>query len=199
VISRLRPTVGKFLSENPARLMASARISPNALTLTGFGFGILTAWLLATGHLFIGAFLVLFAAWFDMLDGALARVSGRITRFGGVLDSTVDRLSEAAVFLGLIIFFTGRGDTLETALSYAAIIGSLMVSYTRARAEGAGFKGEAGVFARPERIVLLTLGLFLSEVSLNALVVVLWILAVGSNLTALQRVMYAWRQAKLNP
>jgi len=199
MISKLRPTVGRFLSENPARLMAALRITPNALTLMGLAFNIFTGWVLATDfshHLLIGGFLVLFSGWFDMLDGALARLSDGVTRFGGMLDSTVDRLSEAALLLGLIIFFANRGDTLEVALIYSAIVGSIMVSYTRAKAEGVGFKGEIGIFARPERIVLLALGLFLTEVSLTALVVALWILAVGANLTAIHRLFYAWQQSK---
>jgi len=199
VISKLRPTVGRFLSENPARLMAALRITPNGLTLIGLAFNIFTGWVLAmdfSHHLLIGGILVLFSGWFDMLDGALARLTDSITRFGGMLDSTVDRLSEAALFLGLIIFFANRGDTLEVALIFAAVVGSMMVSYTRAKAEGMGFKGEIGIFARPERLVLLTLGLFLSEASLTALVVVLWILAVGANMTAMRRLFYVWQQSK---
>ncbi|MFO8100822.1 MAG: CDP-alcohol phosphatidyltransferase family protein [Dehalococcoidia bacterium] len=199
MISRLRPTVGRFLSEAPARLLAALRVTPNALTLIGLAFNIFTAWVLAADfshHLLIGGILVLFSGWFDMLDGALARLTGGITRFGGMLDSTVDRFSEAALFLGLTVFFANRGDTLEVALIVAALAGSLMVSYTRARAEGMGFKGEAGIFARPERLVLLTLGLLFSEISLVSVVVVLWILAVGANLTAVHRLIYAWRQSK---
>ncbi len=199
MISRLRPTVGRFLSENPARLMAALRITPNILTLIGLALSIFTGWVLAidfSHHLLIGGILVLFSGWFDMLDGALARLTGRITRFGGMLDSTVDRFSEAALFLGLTIFFANRGDTLEIALVYAAVVGSIMVSYARAKAEGMGFKGEKGFFARPERLVLLVVGLCLSEVSLTALVVVLWILAVGANLTAVHRLIYAWQQSK---
>ena len=202
MISKLRPTVGRFLSENPARLMAALKITPNALTLIGLAFNIFTGWVLAAGfshHLLIGGVLVLFSGWFDMLDGALARLTNGVTRFGGMLDSTVDRLSEAALFLGLIIFFANRGDTLEVALIYSAIVGSILVSYTRAKAEGVGFKGEIGVFARPERLVLLTLGLLLSEISLTVLVVVLWILSIGANLTAIHRLVYAWQQSKTNP
>ena len=196
MISRLRPTVGKMLSDTPARLMAAARISPNALTLMGLALNIFTAWLLATGHLFIGGFMVLFSGWFDMLDGALARMTTGPTRFGGMLDSTVDRLSEAALYLGLILFYTDRQDTLEVSLVYSAIIGSILVSYTRAKAEGLGFKGEKGLFARPERLVLLTIGLLLTEVNMDALTIVLWVLAAGANLTAFQRLLYVFQQAR---
>ncbi len=196
MISRLKPTVGKVLSEFPARLLAKAYLTPNALTIIGLLLNVFTGWVLATGHLFIGGFLVLFSGWFDMLDGAMARITGKITRFGALLDSSVDRLSEAALFGGLIFFYSDRGDTLEVVLAYAAIIGSIMVSYSRARAEGLGLKGEAGLLARPERLVLLTVGLLLSEVTLTALVVVLWILAIGANFTALRRLTYAWQQSR---
>ncbi|MBM3132913.1 MAG: CDP-alcohol phosphatidyltransferase family protein, partial [Chloroflexi bacterium] len=168
----------------------------NMLTILGLFLNVLTGWVLATGHLLVGGILVLFSGWFDMLDGALARLTHKTSRFGALLDSTVDRLAEAAVFLGLILFYADRGDTFEIALAYAAIIGSLMVSYARARAEGLGLKGEVGIFARPERIVLLALGLVLTEVSLTALTVVLWILAIGANLTAFQRLFYVWKQSR---
>lgn len=196
MISRLRPTVGRALSESPARLMARLHLSPDVLTLFGLVFNAVTAWVLAIGELFVGGFLVLVSSWFDMLDGALARLTGRQSRFGAFLDSSVDRLCEAALFLGLIIYYADRGDTLEVALAYAATIGSLMVSYTRARAEGVGFKGEVGLLARPERIVLLSLGLLITELTATALVVVLWIIAIGANLTAVRRIIYVWQQSK---
>lgn len=199
MISKLRPTLGRILSEPIARIIAKAGISPNALTISGFVLNAITAWVLATGHLFAGGFMVLFSAWFDMLDGTLAKLIGKPTRFGALLDSTVDRFSEAALFLGLLIFYVDRDDTQEIALVYLAIIGSIMVSYLRARSEGLGMKGEIGILARPERIVLLTLGLFLTEVSMTSLTVVLWILAVGTNLTALHRLLYAWQQSKKDP
>jgi CDP-diacylglycerol--glycerol-3-phosphate 3-phosphatidyltransferase len=178
--------------------MAKAGLSPNALTIIGFLLNAVTAWVLATGHLFLGGFLVLFSGWFDMLDGALAKLIGKTTRFGALLDSTMDRFSEAVLFLGLLIFFADRNDALEIALIYVAIVGSLMVSYVRARAEGLGINAEVGLLARPERVVLLALGLILSILSPVALVVVLWILAVGTNLTALRRLLYAWQQSNKN-
>lgn len=177
MISRLRPTVGRILTEPIVRLTVKIGLTPNSLTLIGFLLNAITAWVLATGHLFAGGFLVLFSGWFDMLDGALAKMTGKTTRFGAFLDSTIDRLSEAVLFLGLIIFYIGQNGTTEIVLIYIAIVGSLMVSYTRARAEALGFAGEIGLLARPERVVLLALGLILSQVSMVALVVVLWILA----------------------
>ncbi|MDY6911307.1 MAG: CDP-alcohol phosphatidyltransferase family protein [Chloroflexota bacterium] len=196
MISKLKPTVGRLLSEPFVRVLAKIGISPNALTVIGFFLNVFTGWMLATGHLFAGGFLVLFSGWFDMLDGAMARLLGKPTRFGALLDSAIDRLSEAALFLGLILFYADRGDTLEIALAFVAIIGSIMVSYTRARAEGLGLKCEVGLLARPERVALLALGLLLTEVSLTALLVILWIIAIGANLTALRRLHYCWQQSK---
>lgn len=195
MISRLKPTVGKVLSETPARLLVKAHLTPNALTLIGLLFNVFTGWILAIGELFIGGFLVLFSGWFDMLDGAMARMTGKTTRFGAFFDSSVDRLSEAALFLGLLIFYADGDHDIEVVLIYVAIIASMMVSYTRARAEGLGLKGDVGLLARPERVVILTLGLLLSGMSF-ALVVALWILSVGASLTALRRIIYVWQQSK---
>ena len=196
MISRLRPTLGRLLSEPIAKILAKLGISPNMLTLTGFLLNAATAYVLATGHLIAGGFLVLFSSWFDMLDGALARITNNPTRFGAFLDSTMDRFCEAALFLGLLIYYADRDEPTMVALVYVTIVGSLMVSYTRARAEAVGFKGEIGILARPERIVLLTAGLLLSAISSGALVVIIWILAVGTNFTAVRRILYAWQQSR---
>ena len=194
MINRLRPSLGRLLTEPVVRLIAKAGLSPNTLTVIGFLLNAVTAWVLAMGNLFPGGFLVLFSGWFDMLDGALAELIGKPTRFGALLDSTIDRFSEAVLFLGLLIFYLGQNATLEIVLIYVAIVGSLMVSYVRARAESLGLESEVGLFARPERVILLALGLLLSRLSPVALVVVLWILAVGTNLTALWRLLYGWHQ-----
>ncbi|MCL0037106.1 CDP-alcohol phosphatidyltransferase family protein [Dehalococcoidia bacterium] len=196
MISKLRPGLGRLLTEPIVRLIARTGISPNALTITGFLLNALVAGVLAGGYLFLGGFLVLFAGWFDMLDGALARISGKSTRFGTLLDSTVDRFSEAVVFLGLLVFYLAQGATLEILLIYFTIVGSIMVSYVRARAEGLGLRSEVGLFTRPERVILLALGLLPSRISPVALLVVLWILAVGTMITVLHRLIHTWRQMK---
>ncbi|MCL0090429.1 CDP-alcohol phosphatidyltransferase family protein [Dehalococcoidia bacterium] len=196
MISKLRPGLGRLFTEPIVRLIARTGISPNALTITGFLLNALVAGVLAGGYLFLGGFLVLFAGWFDMLDGALARISGKSTRFGTLLDSTVDRFSEAVVFLGLLVFYLAQGATLEILLIYFTIVGSIMVSYVRARAEGLGLRSEVGLFARPERVILLALGLLPSRISPVALLVVLWILAVGTMITVLHRLIHTWRQMK---
>jgi len=138
------------------------------------------AWVLALGHQRLAGLLIIFVGLFDALDGALARMTGKASAFGAFLDSTLDRFAEIALYLGLLYLY--RGDTLATVLVYLTITGSLMVSYTRARAEGLGLDCKVGLFTRLERLAVLIVGLIL-ERTLWALVV----LAIFSNLTVLQR------------
>lgn len=163
-------------------------VSPNALTVTGFLLSLFVAWVLSGGHYFLGGLLILFAGSFDMLDGAVARAGDRVSVFGGFLDSTLDRYSEAVLLLGLIVHFLRTGNDAAVALTYVTIIGSLMISYTRARSEAVGLKNESGLLARPERVVLLGVLLVF-----GVPVVALWILAIGTNLTAAQRVYHVYR------
>jgi len=136
---------------------------------------------------------VLVAGFFDILDGALARRTKKATPFGGVLDSTLDRLSEAAVLLGILVAF--GGSPLLVLLVFLALLGSLLVSYVRARAEGVGLECGVGLFTRAERVVVLALGLLLSGIA-YALVIALAIVAVFSFFTFGQRLVYVWRQTK---
>ncbi len=163
-------------------------VTPNMLTIVGFLLNVGVGVVIATGHLFAGGLFLLVAGLFDMLDGAVARLGQRVTVFGGFLDSTLDRYSEAAVFLGLLALYARQGRTTEVLLVYAVIVGSLMVSYTRARAEGLGLRCDVGWLQRPERIALLGLGLLF-----NAVVPVLWVLAIFTNLTTMQRVAHVYR------
>jgi CDP-diacylglycerol--glycerol-3-phosphate 3-phosphatidyltransferase len=132
--------------------------------------------------------LIIIVGLLDAMDGTLARMMGRTSRFGAFLDSTLDRYSEAVIFLGLFIYLSGQNQRLEMILIYATMVGSLMVSYARARAEGIGVPLKDGLFTRFERVFLLVVGLLF-----NQLTVVLWILAVFSNFTALQRIYLVWR------
>jgi CDP-diacylglycerol--glycerol-3-phosphate 3-phosphatidyltransferase len=137
---------------------------------------------------------MLFFSALDLLDGALARKTGTVTKFGAVFDSVLDRLSEAAVLAGLLFHYTERGGhTQEIALIYAAIVGSIMVSYVRARAEGIGLELREGLFTRAERVILLGGSLLFG----GAIVVAaLWILAVLSNFTAAQRLFTVWQKLR---
>jgi CDP-diacylglycerol--glycerol-3-phosphate 3-phosphatidyltransferase len=168
-------------------------ITPNALTVIGLMLNVIVALVLASGQPVIGGVLVLVANAFDMLDGAVARLTGTVSRFGAFFDSTLDRYAEAVVYLGVGAWLYSVGDGSLLLATYCAIIGSLMVSYTRARAEGIGIGGEVGLLPRPERIVLLALGLIFHGYLLAP---VLWILAVFSNLTAVQRMVHVHKELR---
>ncbi len=185
------------------RLVGSFRnspVTPNMLTLFGLAITTLGAVLLATGHLFLAGWALLFAGLFDVFDGALARAAGKVYRYGAFLDSTVDRYSEGVIYLGLLIFFIGKQRALEPILIFFALFGSLLVSYVRARAQSLGFTCDVGILARPERVVIVVAALLLEPLHLDgwpsALTLALMILAVGTNLTAIQRVWVVWQQSR---
>jgi CDP-diacylglycerol---glycerol-3-phosphate 3-phosphatidyltransferase len=175
--------------EIAAGLLHRLGVTPNMLTLAGttfmFGVGVV----LAHGQFVLAAALIALAGIFDALDGGLARLTNRTTRFGAMLDSTTDRWAEAALYAGLLWWYTGEGARLEVMLVYVAIIGSLLVSYTRARSEGLGVENKEGLFTRFERIVVLILGLLTGQ-----MVIALALLAVLSNFTALQRLWFAYEK-----
>ncbi|BAM01938.1 MULTISPECIES: CDP-alcohol phosphatidyltransferase family protein [Caldilinea] len=175
-----------------ARALEGTGVSPNVLTLIGFGLTGIVAIILATGNLFLGGLLLIVAALFDTLDGALARNTDQVTVFGAFLDSTLDRYSEAVTLLGLMIFYSGRPDgAIYTLLLAFTLAGSLMVSYTRARAEAVGIECKEGLFQRTERIAVLIVGLLTGW-----MMPVLWILAVFTNLTALQRIFDVYAKSR---
>lgn len=170
-----------------------ARLSPNALTVMGLLICAAAAALVAAGYLTAGGVVLLVASLFDILDGALARVTGKTYRFGAFLDSTTDRYAEAFTYIALLWYFLFRAHhTLEPMLIIFALTGSLLVSYVRARAQSLGFNCEGGVLARPERVVITVIGLIVSPL----LVWALWILAVLTNLTAVQRIYLVWQQSR---
>jgi CDP-diacylglycerol--glycerol-3-phosphate 3-phosphatidyltransferase len=174
---------------NPvAGLVSRTGISPNGITVIGFLLMVGVGLVLSQGYLRLAGVLLIVAALFDALDGALARLQDRVTPFGAFFDSTMDRYAEAAVFLGVLVYFLRQGASTEVILTYIAIIGSLMVSYTRARGEGLGVSIRGGLLSRLERMVILVLFLLL-----NQLAIALWILAPLTNLTALQRIWLTWR------
>jgi CDP-diacylglycerol--glycerol-3-phosphate 3-phosphatidyltransferase len=164
------------------RALIRSRIHPNTLTFVGFALSCGAAWAYSEGLLVRAGLIVLLAGVFDLLDGAVARESGRVSRYGAFLDSSVDRYAEIVVFLGILVRFGGDAWTQIAVL--LAVAGSLMVSYTKARAEGLGQEVRGGLLQRPERIVLLALGSLAGESGLRG---VLWILAVLTNVTSVQR------------
>jgi CDP-diacylglycerol--glycerol-3-phosphate 3-phosphatidyltransferase len=167
-------------------------LTPNALTAVGLILNVLVAAVIATGHLVPGGVLLLIASGFDMLDGAVARATGTVTRFGGFLDSTLDRYSEAVVLGGVLVYVLGTDDyRIGSLLVFTAAIGSIMISYARARAEAAGWKASVGLLARPERVVVLALGLMTGQV-----IPALWILAIGAQFTVVTRMAHVWRLSR---
>lgn len=177
--------------EAPAvRLLTAAGVSPNALTLLGVLVAAAVAFLLSEGYFLAASAALVASSLFDQLDGALARASGRVTRFGGLLDSVFDRVSEAVVFFGLLIFYLQRADVLQSALIFAAFGMSMMVSYVRARAGGLRVDCEVGVMTRTERVILLVAAFAVGDWWLSAVTISLAVIALLSAVTAVQRVLH---------
>jgi CDP-diacylglycerol--glycerol-3-phosphate 3-phosphatidyltransferase len=174
--------------------LAAIGVTPNMISVAGFAGNVAAAVLAASGYFLLAGIVMLVSSALDLLDGALARKTGTVTRFGAVFDSVLDRLSEAAVLGGLTYHYTQTGGTTEIALCYAAIVGSIMVSYVRARAEGLRLTLREGLLTRAERVILLAAALIIGH---GVVIWALWILAVLSHLTAVQRVFTVWQ--KLQP
>jgi CDP-diacylglycerol---glycerol-3-phosphate 3-phosphatidyltransferase len=171
-------------------------VTPNQVTVVGVALTFVAAVLTAFGYLRWAGVVLIFAGTFDILDGALARSSGRAYPYGAFLDSTLDRYSEGAIYIGLAAYFAGTGGPLQRWLllaTVAALAGSFLVSYVRARAQSLGFTCESGLFARPERVVATVVGLIFGGVVLYVVVV---LLAVLTNVTALQRIREVWLQGR---
>ncbi|OGN72677.1 MAG: hypothetical protein A2X24_10665 [Chloroflexi bacterium GWB2_54_36] len=165
-------------------------LTPNAMTLIGLAGHIGAAYLLARGEMLWGGVVVMVMGPFDALDGTMARLRGKTSRFGGFLDSVVDRYAELFLLGGLLIYYSNQQLWLPVVLVYAAAAGSVMVSYTRSRGETADFKVTAGLMTRVERYIVIVLSLLF-----NRPIIALWILAILGNLTALQRIWLVRKQA----
>ena len=192
----LRRILNRYVELPAARVLARLGVSPDGLTVAGLLVAGLAAYLVAAGSPLWGGLVLLASGLFDLLDGALARATGRVTPFGGFLDSTVDRLSEAVVLLGVLLRFALEGSLWGVALAYAALVGSFTVSYMRARAEGLGLRCDVGVLTRPERLLLLSLALVITPWLSSALVAALVVMAVLTFLTSLQRLLHVRRQVR---
>lgn len=181
-------------------------LSPDALTVIGFGIAVLAAIAAGLGAWLVAAGLVIFGGAFDLLDGALARATGRVSRFGAFLDSTLDRLGEGVVYVGIVAAAAAAGETRLAILAAGAMVLAFQVSYSRARAEGLGFRGDVGVAPRAERIVLLTLGLLGAGLDGGVgpgrggqlwLGLALAVVAILAAVTVIQRIWYVRSQAHL--
>jgi CDP-diacylglycerol--glycerol-3-phosphate 3-phosphatidyltransferase len=171
-------------------------VTPNQITVIGLVLTFVAAGLVAFGHLRWAGVALIFAGSFDILDGALARSSQASYPYGAFLDSTLDRYSEGAIYLGLAAYFVTIAGPLQRWLvlaTLAALAGSFLVSYVRARAQSLGFACETGLFARPERVVVTVVGLIFGGVVLYTVV---FLLAIVTNFTALQRIREVWLQGR---
>jgi len=190
-----RRAIGRYFAEPLVKTIAKTPITPNGLTWTGLFIAIIAAVLVATGHLFAAGWVVAFAGLFDMLDGSLARLKNQSTKFGSVLDSTLDRVGEAVVLVGLTIFYLQNPSLYGMIATGLTLIASQLVSYIRARAEAINVNCEVGVFTRPERVVILSLGLLFSRFN-PVLFIALGLMALLSWITAGQRLFYVWQKTK---
>ena len=174
-----------------ARILSAIRVRPDALTIAGWILSLGAAALFALGYTKTAGAVMLFAGLFDALDGAVARESNLISSFGAFLDSTLDRLSESAIFVGIMFFYASSSRPYEALLVGVAMTFSLMTSYTRARAEGLGFECEVGLLERAGRVVILSLfsltGFLIAGVGL---------VAVGALVTTAQRILHVRRLTK---
>jgi CDP-diacylglycerol--glycerol-3-phosphate 3-phosphatidyltransferase len=174
--------------------LAAIGITPNMISVFGFGGNVAAGVLAASGNFLWAGIVMLISSALDLLDGALARKTGTVTTFGAVFDSVLDRLSEAAVLGGLLYHYSeAGGHTAEVLLCYTAIVGSIMVSYVRARAEGEGLQLREGLFTRAERVIILGGALIIGH---GVVLWALWLLAVLTHVTVAQRVFGVWQRLR---
>jgi CDP-diacylglycerol--glycerol-3-phosphate 3-phosphatidyltransferase len=170
--------------------LAATGIHPNVLTFTGLLVNLWAAVLFAAGRFQAAGGVMILAGVFDMTDGRVARAQGRVTTFGGYFDSVIDRYSDLVLFLGLLVYYARVNNFFYAILVGVAMAGSVMVSYARARAESLIPSCKAGFWERPERIVLLILG----ALGKNCMAPALWLLAIGPNISVVQRIVHTWNQ-----
>ena len=180
------------------RWLALSKIHPDVLTFIGLVINIWAAWLFARAGSSAdprvdfrwAAVVIIGAGLFDMVDGRVARATSRVTRFGGFFDSVVDRYSDLALYMGLLVYYASINRFFYIVLTAVVMTGSVMVSYTRARAENTIPRCKVGFLERPERIVLIIIGALF-----NRMAAVLWVIAVLYNLTVIHRMIYTWQEA----
>src|SRR5471030_2006498 len=173
------------------RWLALSRIHPNVLTFLGLVINIWAAWLFARGSFTWAGVVVIGAGLFDMVDGRVARETNQVTRFGGFFDSVIDRYSDLALYFGLLVYYASINRFPYIVLTAIVMTGSVMISYTRARAENTIPKCKVGFLERPERAVLIIIGALFDKMA-----PVLWVIAVLSNLTVVHRMIYTFHEAQ---
>ena len=173
------------------RGLALSKIHPNVLTFLGLLINVGAAALLATGQFRWAGVVMIGAGLFDMVDGRVARETNRVTRFGGFFDSVLDRYSDLALLVGLLVWYGSINRPFYVVLTALVMTGSVMVSYTRARAENSIPTCKVGFMERPERVVLLIIGALFQRMAQ-----VLWVIAILSNLTVVHRMIFTWQEAR---
>jgi CDP-diacylglycerol---glycerol-3-phosphate 3-phosphatidyltransferase len=172
-------------------ILKALGIHPNALTLIGLFINIGAAVLLAQGRFFAAGWVITGAAIFDMVDGRVARETNQVTRFGGFFDSVIDRYSDLGLLMGLLVYYANINRPFYVVLTAIVMTASVMISYTRSRAENTIPKCKVGFLERPERIVLLIIGALF-----NRIPAVLWVIAVLGNITVIHRMIFTWQETK---
>ncbi|MFQ5772428.1 MAG: CDP-alcohol phosphatidyltransferase family protein [bacterium] len=167
-------------------------LNPNFFTTIGFILTTGAAVLFAIGQLVVAGCIILLAGTFDIIDGKVARATNRVTKFGALYDSTLDRYAEVIMFFGLAFYFV-KADMFITSVAVSfALGGSVMVSYVRARAEALGFQCKVGIMQRPERVVYIGFGAIFSVIHLFTLTFAIYLIAIFANVTAIQRLYHVW-------
>ena len=189
--TRLIGVVCGAIIDRIVRWLALSRIHPNVLTFLGLVINIVAAFLFAEGRFRAAAGVVIGAGLFDMVDGRVARATDRVTKFGGFFDSVLDRYSDLALFMGLLVYYASINRFFDIVLTAIVMTGSVLVSYARARAECTIPKCKVGFLERPERVVLIIIGALFGRMA-----AALWVIAVLSNLTVVHRMIYTWQATK---
>ncbi|MGD0128140.1 MAG: CDP-alcohol phosphatidyltransferase family protein [Terriglobia bacterium] len=190
VSEKIGDTLGRVL-DAIVRGFAASGVNPNFLTFIGFGINLLAAYLFAYGYFRWAGLTIILAGVFDMTDGRVARLEGRVTPFGGFYDSVMDRYSDLCLLIGLLIYYGRINRFLYVSLVAVAMIGSVMVSYTRARAENVIPSCKVGFLERPERVVLIIIGAMFDRMA-----PVLWLIAVLSNVTVIHRIAHTRQETR---
>lgn len=188
--ARYKDRITRF-ADPVATVFVRLHVKPNQLTIIGLILSFLSALAYARGQIPLGGVLLGLAGLLDLLDGSVARLSDQATPFGAFLDSVMDRYSDLTVLLGMLYFYVQLSRTPEVLLAMATLVGSTLVSYTRARAEGVGVRCEVGLMERGERVLIFVLASLV-----DLLPIALWILAPLINWTALQRIHHTWRATR---
>ncbi|MGH9472079.1 MAG: CDP-alcohol phosphatidyltransferase family protein [Terriglobales bacterium] len=181
----------KFVLDAIVRSLALTRINPNVLTFIGLLINIIAAALFGYGWFFAAGLVIIAAGIFDMVDGRVARYTNTVSHFGGFFDSVLDRYSDLALYFGLLVYYARINREFYVVLVAVVMTGSVMVSYARARAENTIPSCKVGFMERPERVVLVIIGALF-----NRMAACLWVIAVLSNITVIQRIRYTYQQTR---